>query len=44
MFKIIRSCPFKASRPLREGWPQDDLGHVDISPLDQLWELILKGP
>jgi hypothetical protein len=44
VFKTIRSCPFKSLKQLREGWSRDDFDHVDLSPLDQLWELFLKGP
>lgn len=40
----IRSCPFKALRSLREGWPRDNSGHFGLSPLDQLWELVLESP
>jgi len=40
----VKSCPFKALRLPREGWPQDDLGRLSLSPWDQLWELVLEGP
>jgi hypothetical protein len=43
MPKMIRSCPFKPMRPVKEGWPWDDLGCPGLSPWEQLWELILKG-
>jgi hypothetical protein len=42
--KTVRSCPFKASRPPKEGWPQDDSSHFDLSDLDQLWELGPRRP
>jgi hypothetical protein len=42
--RTIRSCPFKASRPPKEGWLGDDSGCFGLSPLDQLWELVLEGP
>jgi len=41
--KTIKTCPFKASRSPKEGWPHDDFGHFDLSPLDQFWELVSKG-
>jgi hypothetical protein len=40
----IRSCPFKSLKPLREGWPWDDLGCFGLSVLDQIWELGPRRP
>jgi hypothetical protein len=42
--RTIRSCPFKTSRLPKEGWPWDNLGCLNLSPLDQLWELVPKDP
>ncbi len=33
----VKSCPFKALRSPREGWPQDDLGRLGLSPWDGSW-------